>query len=209
MEGYMSRIRTLAALAVIAALALASVAMAAPAKPSKPSKITGGSTTLTISSAVATALKNNHLTLAPIAPATASGNTFTFPISGGRLNAKLHGYVVQKGGFSISNGTRTVRVRHLVIYAGKKMTSVYALVSRKAKRHCRAGVRTHHLVCKTTVKWVGARIGKVTGVTFNGTTATGDVELTAASAKVLNRLAGKKIATAGVQIGTATAKPTF
>jgi hypothetical protein len=36
--------------------------------------------------AVASLFASNHISVAPLAPATASGTTFTFPITGGRFN---------------------------------------------------------------------------------------------------------------------------
>src|SRR5450759_2228371 len=95
---HLSRLRTVTALAAVICLALAGVALAAF------SKVTGGSTQITASPAAAKVLADNHITVTPVAPATASGTTFTFPIAGGRLNPKtLHGVIRHPGGLKLSN----------------------------------------------------------------------------------------------------------
>jgi hypothetical protein len=188
----MSRsIRLIAALAVVASLALASIALA---KPAQSVKINGGSTTVTISSAATTVLSNNNLTVKPLAPATASGSTFTFPVGRGRMNAKMRGFVITKGGFAFSNATRTVRLRKLTVISNKNGVSIWALAPIHKKK---------------TIIYRVARIARVTGVTIANKTATGTVKLTALSAGVINNLAGKKVAKAGTPIGTATLSPTF
>jgi hypothetical protein len=178
----MSRIRGLTILTVVASLALAATALAAPVI-----KITGGTATMTTSAAAAQALQANHLTVTPLAPATASGSTFTFTVAGGHLNKKLHGVLREQGGLAFSNGTTTVRVRHLTIVASGHGVWLYGLVRRHAGR-----------------KLAAARIAHITGVTVDTTTlsATGTVRLTPASARVINLLAGKQLATAGLPIGT-------
>ncbi len=52
------------------------------------------------------------------------------------------------------------------------------------------------------------RIARLTGVSVSGGSATATVDLTADSAKVINRLAGTSIAKPGTAIGTATVTPT-
>jgi hypothetical protein len=189
----MSRsIRLIAALAVVASLALASIALA---KPAKSVKINGGNTTVTISSAATTVLSNNNLTVKPLAPATASGSTFTFPVGRGRMNAKMRGFVITKGGFAFSNATRTVRLRKLTVISNKNGVSIWALAPIHSKKHL--------------IIYRVARIARVTGVKISNKTATGTVKLTALSASVINNLAGKKVAKAGTPIGTATLSPTF
>lgn len=203
----MSRsIRLITALAVVASLALASIALA---KPAKSVKINGGTTTVTISSAAATALTNNNLTVKPLAPATASGSTFTFPIGRGRMNAKLRGTVITKGGFAFSNATRTVRLRKLTVISNKNGVSIWALAPVHSRNTCKPGKTKAVKRCKLVVTYRVARIARVTAVTISGKTATGTVKLTALSAGVINNLAGKKIAAAGTPIGTATLSPTF
>jgi hypothetical protein len=200
----MSRsIRLIAALAAIASLALAGIALAKPAKHT--THINGGTTAVTLSAAAANVLKTNGLVVKPISPATLSGKTMTFPIGRGRLNAKMHGFVLNKGGFSFSNGTKTVRLRKPSFVSNKGGVSIWALAPVHSRTVC--GPAKKH--CKLVINLRVARIGRVTGVKITGTTATGTVRLTALSAGFINTLAGKKVAAAGNPIGTVTVTPTF
>lgn len=199
----MSRIRLVAVLAAISALALAGVATAAT-KATKATKVTGGSTTLTISTAATKVLSANGLTVTPIAPATASGSTFTFPVAGGRLNAKLRGVVVHRGGFALANATRKVHLRHLTVYSGRDGVSIWAQVGRSIATKCKSAKR-----CRIIVTYRVAKIARVTGVKISSGSATGTVRLTTVSAGVINALAGKKVSAAGVAIGSATLTPTI
>jgi hypothetical protein len=195
----MSRLRLLTALTIVAALALAGVATA------KVTKVTGGSTTITLSSAAIAVMSANHLTATPITPATASGSTFSFPILGGRLNKELHGFVTHRGGFAFSNGTRTIRLRHLTVDSNHAGVSLWALVP-QSKRRCRAAAVAPHLRCHRVLLDEAARIARLSGVSVNLSTdtATGTVHLTRVSAGVINKLSGKQVVKAGAPIGTAT-----
>lgn len=189
----MTRIRTIAALTVVAALALPSASLAA-------AKVTGGTTQLTLSSGASNAMRNNHLTVTPIAPATASGSTFTFPISRGQLSKKrLRGRIVQHGGFKISNGTRTVAVRHLTLVSNQHGVSLWGIVS-----HAKAGQSTTpHKAIKVR------RVARLNDISVKNGSATGTVRLTWYTAKGINSLAGKPIAKTGLAIGAMTVTPTF
>lgn len=195
----MSRLRSLVALTAVLALALASVAVAAP-NAHKVTKVTGGTTNVTLSSAASALLSSNHITVTPLAPATASGSTFTFPIARGRLNAKNRGFIVDKGGFALSNGTRTIRVRNLTIDSTKSGVSLYGVVVRAVTVGHRGRVRIRRGI---------ARVARVTGVKISNGSATGTVRLTGVSAAYINLLAGKKVATAGAPLGQATVTPTL
>ncbi|MGZ6617382.1 MAG: hypothetical protein ACXVFQ_23535, partial [Solirubrobacteraceae bacterium] len=63
--------------------------------------------------------------------------------------------------------------------------------------------------CVTVVRWHTAKIAKVTNVKVTGTTASGTVTITDATAKLINKLAGKSVVSAGAVLGTATVSPTF
>lgn len=191
----MSRLRLIAVLTVIAALAAAGVASAAGSA----RRVTGGTTTLTLSSAAAKALSDNHLTIAPLAPATASGSTLSFPIARGRLNSKLHGFVDQRGGFTISNGSKTARLRRLTVVSSDSGVALRALVAKT--------VRARH--GRFVVRYYDARIARITGAKVSNSQATGTLRLTAVSAAIINRLAGTHLASAGEPIGTTSVAPTF
>lgn len=189
----MTRIRTIAALTAIAALALPGAALAA-------AKVTGGTTQLTLTSGTSNALRNNHLTITPTAPATASGSTFTFPISRGWLNRNnLHGRIGQRGGFRISNGTRTIGVRHLELVSNRRGVSLWGILGqatfvKQTSRHTATKAR---------------RVARLTDFTVSNGSATGTVRLTQLTAKGINFLAGKHIAKGSMPIGTITVTPTF
>lgn len=208
----MHRIRFVAALAAVLALVVSSAALAA----SSFTKVTGGTTTVTLNSAAATALQNAHLTATPVAPATASGSTFTFPIAGGRINpTTLHGYIVHRGAITISNATTSATtsatIRHLTILAGGKTAGLFGAIRRSAHERCHLAGRRHHrhLVCRTVVRWTPIKLAKITGVTLSGSSATGQAQLTGAAARLLDRLSGGSTFQAGQVIGTVTVSPTL
>jgi hypothetical protein len=197
----MTRTRTIAALTSAAALAVPGVASAA--------KVTGGTTQITASTAAAKVLSDNHITVTPLAPATASGTTFTFPIAGGSLNKSLHGTIRHNGGISLTNGSKTVNVRKPTIVSTKRGVSVFALVKRPAVRVCHALRHPLRLRCVSVVQFRSVRIARVTDVTVTNGTATGTVHITAATAGLINLLAGKHVVNAGAVLGTATSTPTL
>jgi len=199
----MTRIRRSLALAGVLALALAGVAVAAT------SKVKGGTAQVTVSQAAASVLSANSITVKALAPATSSGNTFTFPISGGRLNtSNNHGTIVTKGGVTLSNGKADATIRRLTIVSNKHGVFVDGLVRGKTTHRCHT-TGHHHTTCTTTVHWNTVRVATVKNVTVNGSSASGTVLLSAASAKVIDKLAGKDVAKAGDELGTATVSPTF
>ncbi len=199
----MSRIRRLVALAAVMTLAVAGVATAAV------TPVTGGTTQLTVSSGVQSVLAANHLTVTPLAPATAAGATFSFPITRGHLNASnLRGRIEHAGGLALSNGSRTVRLRRLTIVSNGRGISLFALATGPAHRSCHRTGR-HRLRCFVWTHLRTAQIARVTNLTTSGSTASATVNLTPFSAGVLNRLAGKTITAAGTPIGTVTIAPTL
>jgi hypothetical protein len=190
----MSRIRMLALFTAMAAFALAGVSLAATTA----KRVTGGTATMTITPAASTALSNHHMTITSLAPATASGSTLTFPISGGRVNAKLHGHLVLGGGFALSNGTQTVQLRRLRVVSNASGVSLRARVTKSAHNH----------KGQFRVQYSDALIARVTGVHVSHGSGTGTVRLTSASASVINKLAGAKIASRGTPVATGTVTPT-
>jgi hypothetical protein len=201
----MTRALKLVALTGVLTLALAGVALAAL------TKVTGGTTTLTASDAAAKVLADNHITVTPVAPATASGTTFTFPITGGRLNTKtLHGVIRDGGGVSVSNGTKTVTLRRPTIISDKRGVTVWALLRGKAVHVCRHVGRHHAKVhCLIIARLRSVRIARVTDVKVSGGTATGTAKITEFTAQLINRLAGKHVVAAGDVLGTASVTPTL
>jgi hypothetical protein len=200
----MPRIRIALTLAAITSLVVVSGALAA--------KVTGGTTTITPSAAAATVLSNNHITLTPIAAASASSTgALTFPITAGRLNTKtLHGRLFASGGLQLSNGTKTVTVRHLTIVSTKRGASIWGLVRGHSKRLC-TGLRRHALkaVCYVVTRYRFARIAKITSGTVSGGTFAGNLAITRVTANAINQLAGSKVVSAGAPLGTISITPTL
>ncbi len=206
----MFRLRVVAPLTAILALALTSVAFAA-----SPTKITGGSTTLTLSPAAAQVLSNNHISASVTGVSSGytdpMSTTLTFPISGGHVNTTtLVGVVRLKGALALSNGTKTDTLRKLTILSGRHAAALSAEVRVGSRTICRRITRRHrHARCVKVVLYRSERIATVTNVTITGGSATGTVKLTHASADVINDLAGKKVSAAGETIGTGVVTPTL
>lgn len=202
----MSRVRiAIAVVAAVASLALASTALA------NGSKVTGGFTKVTASSAAAALLTANHITVAPLAPATASGTTFTFPITGGRFDTStLRGFIRHSGGLSLSNGARKVVLRSPTVASTKHGVVLDALVRGPVHRVCHA-VGHHHFRkrCLIVTRLVTARIARITDVSISNGTASGTLNITAFTAQVVNRLAGTHVVSAGAVLGTASTTPTL
>lgn len=202
----MSRVRIAAAtVAAVASLAFAGSALA------NGSKLTGGSTEVTASSAAVALLSANHITVAPLAPATGSGATFTFPITGGRFNTTtLRGFIRHSGGLSLSNGTKKAALAHPTVVSTKHGVLLDALVRGPAHRVCHV-VGNHQFKkrCVIVTRLVTARIARITDVSISNGTATGTVNITAFTAHAVNRLAGKHVVGAGAVLGTVTTTPTI
>jgi hypothetical protein len=207
----MNRKTALAAGIAAASMAVPGVASAATVK------VTGGTTQITPSAQATALLSANKITVTPLAPATVSGSTFTFPIAGGRINATtLHGFIRDEGGISLSNGKKTVNVRRPTIDSTRRGVFVYGLV-RESHRVCRGFGRRFgrfaHVFrarrCVTITRWDNVRIADVTGATVSGASATGTVKITRVTAALVNQLAGKRVVAAGAVLGTATLTPTF
>lgn len=191
---------------MIICLAVTGVALAAF------SKVTGGTTQVTASAAAVQLLSDNHITVTPLTPATSSGATFTFPISGGRLNLKtLHGVVRHKGGLSLSNGTRTVVLRQPTIISTKAGAWLYAIARGPLERVCTHHIRLHHphVVCLTVIRSHSERIAHIVDAKVTGGSATATLTLTRASAHLIDALAHKHVVSAGAVLGTAMITPTF
>jgi hypothetical protein len=199
----MRRFRIAVVLAAVASFAIAGTAFAA--------KITGGTTTLTPSSAATTLLANNHITVTPVAPATASNGAFSFPIARGHINTKtLHGSVKNTGGVELSNGTRTVVARHLEVVSNARGAYVWALIRDHSSHVCyRRAHHPRHAVCVYVTRYRDARILKLSGGSVTNGTYTGNATITAATATLINNLAGSKVVSAGAPLGTISIAPTL
>lgn len=205
----MSRIRSFplaAALAAVVSMAFVSGAVASPRQ-----HVTGGSATIAPSSAAIGLLSSSNVTIIPIAPATASttaaGAIFTLAISGGRLNpTTLRGTLLGRGGLNLVTATRTVRLRSLTLVSSRGGLAVFARVLRRhricySSAHPRRGC---HVVGTALVLIARAR-----PVTTSAGAITGTLDITAYTANLINRLAGKSLVTRGAVLGTITVAPTL
>src|SRR5690348_15963335 len=110
------------ALSVLGFAAVGAVAKA-PAKPkSKTVVITGGSSTVTASSATASFLVSHGVVVTEVAPATQSGTSVTLPVKRGVVKAKsLNGAVVHEGAVKFATKSKSVVLRHVTLWkAGGK-----------------------------------------------------------------------------------------
>lgn len=200
-----SRIHLLLLALAACALLVAGVAGAA----GKRSTVTGGSTTVTTSPEAKAALAANGVTVAPIAPATASEDSVTLPISGGKLNkANLRGFVVHKGGIKFTKGSRSVSVRALVLNSATNHPYVIATVGRErfrcgsyrrnGHRHARYCYRAHRIVVANVVN-----AKKVDSGDANTVKATADLKLSRQAARAINHRFHKQVVKAGAPIGSA------
>lgn len=113
--------RLLLAVGLIAALSLGAVACGDDDdddddSASEEITLTGEDTTLALDETLAGLLARNDVTVEPIAPATASDDGITFPITGGTINSEsLVGTIEHSGGLRFSADGENVEVTDFVI----------------------------------------------------------------------------------------------
>jgi hypothetical protein len=196
---------------VVASLAFAGAALA------NSSKVTGGSTKVTASAAAAALLASNHITVAPLAPATTSGTTFSFPITGGRFSTRtLRGSVRLGGGLTLSNGTRQITLSRPTVLSTRHGVVLDALVRGPSHRVCHA-IGSHRAFghyrfrtrCLVVARVLTTQVARITDVSISKGTATGTVNVSAFTAQAVNRLAGRHVLSAGTVLGTASTSLTL
>jgi hypothetical protein len=174
-----------------AAAALVALALAAPAGAATVN-LDGGSTTLTLDSATARALKGLGVSVTPIGPTKAASKGVSFPVTGGTIDpATAAGTITHSGGLQLRAGSTRVRLTSFTIgvdrtpsisvKAGKARLTAFSLSLAKAKVS-RAGL--------------GTNVSRVA------------VRLTAKGAAALNKAFGVKAFKRGLRIGTATVRTT-
>ncbi len=149
--------------------------------------------------------------MAPLAPTSASGTTFTFPITGGRFNTStLRGFIRHSGGLSLSNGNKQVTLRRPTVVSTKHGVVLDALGRGRSHRVCHV-VGNHQFSkrCLVVTRLVTARIARITDAGISNGTAAGTVNISAFTARAVNRLAGKHVVSAGAVLGTARTAPTL
>ena len=155
-------------------------------------KITGGTTTLDVDAGTLNALTGAGFGVTPAAPATATGASFTFPITKGRvhLNAgwwhrKIKAHIEHSGGITFTKGAVSVTASNPVIVVEKRNARVFATVG---------GGRLKLL--------------KLTNIAVAGGKGTADATLAKPAAKALNAAFGVTLFTPGLAIGKLTVTPT-
>ena len=180
----------LLATVVAAMFAFTGSALAAPAPASNAAKVSieGGNTALTLDKGTAGVLTKNGVKVAPLKHATASGLTFRFPITGGKVDATtLAGEIDHSGGIKFSAGKKSLSVQDFVI--DTKAGVLTAKVT---------GTKTRVPLLKLNLKNAHIQKGK-SQVVVSNVKAT----LTSEAAAALNKTFGVKLFKAGLTIGVA------
>ena len=109
----MNRISRLTVTALLVGLMV--VVIATPAQ-AKRFHVTGQQTVITPSAQFTSFLTSHNITVTAVAPATLANGSLTLPIVRGHVaTPSLRGKLVHAGAVQLSNGTRTVTLRHFVL----------------------------------------------------------------------------------------------
>lgn len=190
--------------AVMGGLALGGLALATPAsatevhhvqtvadhqkQTSSTVTIKGGRTSLTVASGTLGVLTKNGVSVTPIKPASASGATFSFPITGGKVKPKTAaGTITHDGGLTFKAGKASLGVEDFTIDTTKGV-----LTARVSGTHTRVPL----LKLDTSSAKISAKWGKLTVSNVKAS-------LTAEAASALNKTFHVSLFKAGLAIGTA------
>src|SRR5439155_8594817 len=129
----------------------------------------------------------------------------TLPIASGRIDpANLHGFILHRGGLRFTKGTNSFTLRRFLIVSTNRGAFLDASTP---VRRCRT-TRTHRgrgrgpvRIC--FVRGEAVRVARLSHVVVSGNSATADLLLSQKAAHLINRLAGKKVVSAGANPGTA------
>jgi hypothetical protein len=172
---------------------LAVIAAPAQARPAQPQRerVTGGQLVFAPSAAITSVLQSHAITATPIAPANATGGSFTMPIVSGHLQAPaMRGSITAQGVLRFTNGKQKVRIHGFTLTRSRHRTTLSAVVN------------GHRI---KVAKLVG------TAVTMSGATGTitGVLKLSRFSAHRINHLVGKHVVSTGEEIGNLSATVTM
>jgi hypothetical protein len=161
------------------------VALAIPAAAAAHDPLSGGSTKLKLKPAVASALADAGIGVAPVAPAAVKNNRIAFPITGGRIDSgHAKGSIEHAGGLEFSAGANTVAIGDFVVKLGDRPKLLAATGA--------PGLRVFDLdVSKAEVTREGFAT-KITGV---------KAVLTANAARALNSALGVDAFAGGLVVG--------
>lgn len=187
-----SRLVLFAVLAV-SALGFAAVGAVAHITPPKGKvvTVTGGTTTIKANAATAVFLAKHGITPTAIAPATLSGTSLALPVKSGLVTTKkLVGTVVQRGAVKFATTKKSIVISKIKLIKVGKLAHLVATVGKR-------------------VLPLGAIAGLKTVVGDKTATVSGELHLSKAVAAVLNKLAGKHVASAGYDFGSFTSTLTL
>lgn len=159
----------------------------------------GGATRLVVNPAVVPVLAQNGISLAPVAPATAKAVTWhgqptvaaSFPISGGKVNAKtLVGIINHTGGLTFSKGSNSLSVGLFQVSIHRRAYLTAAVGFDRTMRVALARLDLSHAKVYACRHWV-----VVTGVS---------AYLTKAAADALNATLHTTVFAPGLKLGVAS-----
>lgn len=156
----------------------------------KPFPVVSGKTTITLSAGPARFLAKHHVSVTPLGAASIQGDSLTLPVTGGRVSKSAKsGVLVQQGGVEFSNGRRSVDVRGFVLVGHNTTGRLTAVVDGR--------------------RIVLARLIDITR-TVSGRSGTISAKLTLSArvAELIDRRLGRRLVTAGTELGTLTSSVT-
>lgn len=175
--------------AAVAAIALLLV-MAAPAA-AVFNPVSGGSTSLDLSTRFNKRLKNHEAKLRGLAPIKKASGDFTMPVDDGSLNPVSGAATIRHvGGFKLTDDGHRVRLRNPELKLGSD-----------PRVDVNVGARG------TTVRFLTLQGGIATAAGFGATVTNLRASLTGRAAKIINRALDEKVVGSGRQIGTLSTVP--
>jgi hypothetical protein len=175
---------------ILALVGMTAMLAAVPAVSAQAAVVTGETSTITPSSAVTKFLAARHITVSAVGPATISGGSLTLPIVGGTVKVSQRtGTLIMSGGFRLTRNGHSVTLRAFVATRNGSTNAVTAKVG-----------QTRLTVAHAT----GVHIA-ISGKTG---TITGELNLSAAAARAINKLANHHVVAAGADLGSFTSSVT-
>jgi hypothetical protein len=207
---------TLAALALVALIAGSAVAAPKSPKPGKGhpgirlgvSKPKGGTTVVTVNSAALTALTNAGVSVTPSGKATASGASFSFPITGGSI-------VYKKGNHGKGKGAKNKLLSGYLLHTGSGLTLTKTTTTGPLSatisdfRITLAAGKTGRLDVKLGNSKL--KLATLSNVVVNATSRSinATMTLTPNAVTMLNTAFGTTLPTSSATLGTLVITPTF
>ena len=205
-----------AALALVALVAGSAIAAPKSPKPGKGhpgirlgvSKPKGGTTVVTVDSALQSALTTANVTVTPSGTATASGTSFTFPISGGSI-------VYKKGNHGKGKGAKKKLLSGYILHAGSGLTLTKTTTTGPLSatisdfRISLSAGKTGRLDVKLGKSKL--KLATLSNVAVNATSKSisATATLTATAVTMLNSAFGTTLPKSGTVLGTLVITPTF